>query len=216
MLFQSNTNKVSVTIHVQEGPEPEPRGTIPESVESRQRPAPRNQTRIALIPESVHETLQSLVKLREKVALHSSNLSDLNSRALAPSKSLLEEIETHHIEMETTHALLIALGCRGSSVAQRAKDELKIKLRTYMEHIEHLRDVLTNSSTSGFPVVTPKVINIDKPGEVLDPKDTIHHTDTSGRRALYPLLARFQFVLAAKFVPSACPGLSGPFTPAPE
>jgi len=121
---------------------------------------------------------------------------------------LLEEIDTHHIEMETTLAILIALGCKGSSVAMQKKEELKTGLRTNIEDIKHLRDVLTNASTS-----THKVITIDKPGEVLDCKNTVHRAEINGRRTLLSLLAKFRLVLAAKFVPRACPGLSGPFAP---
>jgi hypothetical protein len=228
MLFQRNANGVSVAIHVQDL-EPEPRGTVPESpshidvsgatceVGRRQRPAPRNQTSIASIPESVTEMLQSLVELQQKAALQSSAFHNLKSRALAsssPSKSLLEEIETHHIEMERTLAILIAFGCKGSSVAIRAKEELRLKVRSNIEDIKDLGDVLINASTSDLPVRTRKVISVDKLGEVLDCKDTVHDADTNGRRALYPLLTKFQLVLAARLVPSACPGLSGPFAPA--
>ena len=230
MLFQRNANsRVLAAIHAVEDPESEPRATVPESpahihvsgaaceVESRQRPAPRNQTGIASIPESVMKMLQSLVELQQKAALQSSAWCNLKSRALAssssPSKSLLEEIETHHIGMETTLAILIAFGCKGSSVAMKKKEELKTGLGTTVEDIKHMKDVLTNACVSGLPVITHKVISIDKPGEVLDRKDTVHHTDINGRRSLYSLLAKFQLVLAAKFVPSARPGLSGPFAP---
>ena len=164
MLFQRNTIDVP--------------GAICE-VETRQRPAPRNQTGIALIPESVTKVLQSLVELQKKAALQSSALYNLKSRALAssssPSKSLLEEIETHHIGMETTLAVLIALGCKGSSVAMRAKEELQIKLQTNIEDIKCLMDALTNASTSGLPVTAHKVISIDNLGEFFDRKDTVHH-----------------------------------------
>src|SRR5712692_6198383 len=77
------------------------------------------------------EMLQSLVELQQKAELQSNALHNLKSRALAsasPSKSLLEEIETHHIDMERTLAVLIAFGCKGSSMAMRAKEELKFKL----------------------------------------------------------------------------------------
>jgi hypothetical protein len=122
---------------------------------------------------------------------------------------LLEEIKTHYIGMEKTLAVLIALGCKGSPVATQEKEELKLKLRSNIEDIKH---VLTNAnaSTSGLP---RKVISIEKPGKVLDSTDTVHHTDINGRRALYPFLAKFQLVLAAKFVPSACPGQSGQYVP---
>ena len=216
-----------MAIHVQEDLEPEPRNTVPKSPShinasgatcEVERPAPRNQTGITSIPESVTEMLQSLVELQQKAALQSSALYNLKSRALAslssPRKPLLEEIETHHIGMETTLAILIALGCKGSSVAMRAKEELKNRLRTNIKDVKHLRDVLTNAGTSGMPVITHKVISIDKSGEILDRKDTLQHTDVNGRRALYPLLAKFQLVLATKPVPSPRSGLSRPFAPA--
>ena len=223
MLSQRNTNSVSEAIHVQEVLEPEPRGTVPESpshidvsgatceVKSRQRPASCNQTSIVSIPEPVTKILQSLVELKQTTALQSSALHNLKSRALAsspsPSKSLLKEIEMHYIGMENTLAVLIALGCKGSPVAMQEKEELKLKLRSNIEDIKH---VLTNASTSGLP---RKVISVEKPGEVLDSTDTVHHTDINGRRVLYPFLAKFQLVLAAKFVPSACPGQSGQYVP---
>lgn len=162
MLFQRNTNGVSVALQLQEDLEPEPR-TEPKTP----MPTPQNQTSITLIPESVTEMLQSLVELQQKAALQSSALHNLKRRALTsspPNKALLEEIETHHIGMEVTLATLIAFGCGGSSVASRGKEELKTKLRIDIEEIKHLRDVLTNASTSGLPV-TRKVISIDKPGE---------------------------------------------------
>jgi len=90
--------------------------------------------------------------------------------------------------------------------------ELKLKLRSNIEDIKHLRDVLANVSTSGLPVMH-KVISIDQSGEVINSKDTVHHTDINDRPPFYPFLAKFQLVLAVKFIPSACPGLSWPFTP---
>ena len=115
--------------------------------------------------------LQSLVELQQKAALQSNALHNLKSRALAsasPSKSLLEEIETHHIDMERTLAVLIAFGCKGSSMAMRAKEELKFKLGSDIEDIKHLRGVLINGSTSGLPISRCKVIDVHKMGEVLD------------------------------------------------
>jgi len=173
MLFQRNANRASAAIYVQEDLEPEPRGTVPTTceVKSRQRPALRNQTSIVSVSESVTEMLQSLVELQQKAALQSNALHNLKSRALAsasPSKSLLEEIETHHIDMERTLAILIAFGCKGSSVAMRAKEELKFKLGSDIEDIKHLRGVLINGSTSGLPISRCKVIDVHKMGEVLD------------------------------------------------
>jgi hypothetical protein len=129
--------------------------------------------------------LQSLVKLQQKAAFQSNTLHNLKSRALAssstPSKLLIDEIETHHIEMEATLATLIALGCNDSSVAIRAKQELKLTLRSDIEDIKQLRNVLTNAGTSGLPVTTRKVISIEKPGEVLGRKDPVHNTDINRR-----------------------------------
>jgi hypothetical protein len=88
------------------------------------------------------------------------------------------------------------------------------RLRANIEDIEHLRDVLTKAGTSGMPTITHKVISIDKSSEILDHKDTLQHTDVNGRRALYPLLAKFQLVLATKPVPNPRSGLSRPFAPA--
>lgn len=189
-----------------------------EEVESSKRAAPRNQTQIISIPQSVTEMLQSLVELQHEAELQSKALYNLKSRTLtsssSASKSLLDETLTHFIKMETTLATLIALGCRGSSVAMRAKEELNFKLRSNIDEIKHLRDILTNASTSGLSVMTHKVISTNKPGEVLDRKDTVQNTDINGRRALCPRFAEFQLVvLAAKLVPSACPGLSWPFAP---
>lgn len=179
-------------------------------------PAPRNQTSVTSIPESVTKLLQSLVELQQKVALQSSAWHNVKSRALASSslsRPLLEEIETHHIGMETTLAILIAFRCGGSSVAARTRDELKSKLRSNIEDIKHLRDTLTNASISALSV-TRKVISIDRPGKAIARKDTIHHTDIDSRPAFYPQLAEFRLVLTAKFIPSACSGLSGPCAPA--
>jgi hypothetical protein len=135
---------------------------------------------IASILEPVTEKLQALIKLQQKTALQSSVLHDLKSWAFvssSSSKSLLEEIKTHHIGMETTLTVLIAFGCRGSSVAVQAKEELKVKLQSNIEDINHLRDVLTNASTSSLPIMH-KVISIDKSGGSSIIKiPIVHHAD---------------------------------------
>src|ERR1700761_1824793 len=97
MSFQRQENGASVATHIQEDLEPEPRSTVPKSpshingsgatCEVVESPAPRNQTGIASIPESVTEMLQSLVELQQKAALQSSALYNLKSRALASSSS---------------------------------------------------------------------------------------------------------------------------------
>jgi hypothetical protein len=102
--------------------------------------------------------------------------------------------------MEKTLAVLTALGCNGSPVALQEKEELKLKLRS---NIEDIKQVLTNTSTSSLP---RKVINIENPGEVLNSTDTVHRANISSSRALRPFLAKFRLILAAKLVPSACPG----------
>jgi hypothetical protein len=115
------------------------------------------------------------------------------------------------VEIEAMLAALIALWCKGSSVAVRAKEDLKSTLRDNIKDIKLLEDALSNDSTPGATITTRKVIDVDKPSKVLEREHTVHDIDISDRRTLYPLLARLQLPPATVFVPSACPGLSGPF-----
>jgi hypothetical protein len=191
MLFQPNLNRFSVPVHIQARSEPK----LPNS------------------RDSVTKTLQSLVVLEEKVASQAKAMQDLKSRALAPSlnTSLLEEAKLHHTEMEATLATLTALWCKDSSVAISLKQDLKSKLQKNIEDIKHFKHVLTNTGTPGMPVTMCKMIDVDKPGGFsIVNKRVVHSTDLGGRRTLYSLLARLQLPPAAKFVPSACPGLFGP------
>jgi hypothetical protein len=218
-LFQSDVNRFSAPIQVQDHPELE--GSVRDQpsqidasrptckVESRQRHTWRNPTPIT---DSVTKILLSLDELKQRAASQTRALQDLNSRALAssPTGPLLKDINTHHLEMEAILAALTAVWCKDSSVAIQMKQDLKSELRENIQDIEHLKNVLTNANTPGVSDTTRKVITVDKQSKVLDRERTVHYTDVSGRRVLYPLLARLQLLLAAKLVPSACPGLSGP------
>ncbi|KAH8978132.1 hypothetical protein EDB86DRAFT_2837041 [Lactarius hatsudake] len=131
--FQPNENSV------QGHPESELQGAIPIlstqinvsggtcKVESREGHTRHYQTNVS--------TLQSLVELEQRVAAQTRATKALRSRtaALLPARSLVDEIKTHRMEMETMLANLTVLWCSDGSTAMRMKENLTLQLREGIE-----------------------------------------------------------------------------------
>jgi hypothetical protein len=170
------------------------------------------------VPDSVTKLLQSLAGLEQRAASQTKALQSMKTRALAlsPTRSLLKEIKTLRLAMEATLAALSALWCEESPVAVGVKQGLKSKLQENIEDIECMETIRTNADipASGTPVTMSKAVDVDRPGGAFDHEYAAQYTDVSGRQTLYPLLAGLQLPLAAKPVPSACPGLSRPLNSA--
>lgn len=176
---------------------------------------PRNQTSIQAshpISDSLTKTLRILAELEQRTESQTAALQNLKklSPALSLNRPLLKEIKTHRLEMEAILATLTALWCEKSSVAAHLKQELRSKLQENIDDSRLVEGVLTNASPSGAPITARKVIDVDRPGKVLDRERTVHYTDISDRQTFYQLLARLQLPPAAVSVPSTCPRLSGP------
>ena len=115
--------------------------------------------------------------------------------------------------MEAILATLTVLWCNDSSVATRTKEDLELQLRDGLKDMRQLKSALTSNPAGPK---TCRLIEIEKPSEDLDHEYTIHHTDINNRRKLHPLSGTLRFPFTAKFIPSACPALSGPLNSALE
>ncbi|KAH9016472.1 hypothetical protein EDB84DRAFT_1443105 [Lactarius hengduanensis] len=137
---------------VQDHPELELQGTIPrpsppidgatckvEQVESREGHIRHYRTSTS--------TLQSLVELEQRVTTQRRAIQALKNRVPAspPTRSLLDEIKTHRIEMEATLATLTVLWCSDGSVATRVKGDLELQLQEGIEDTKRLKRVLTST-----------------------------------------------------------------------
>ncbi|KAH9174104.1 hypothetical protein EDB89DRAFT_1904819 [Lactarius sanguifluus] len=124
---------------IQDHPEPELQGAVP--ISSTQINAlggtkvdsceghTRHQTNVS--------TLQSLVELEQRVEAQTSAMKALRYRtaALPPTRSLVDEIKTHRMEMETTLANLTVLWCSDGSTAMCMKENLMLQLREVIEEL---------------------------------------------------------------------------------
>ncbi|KAI9439151.1 hypothetical protein H4582DRAFT_2075806 [Lactarius indigo] len=107
-------------------------------------------------------TLQSLVELEQRATIQRRAMQDLKSRVITSlsTKSLLDEIKTHRIEMEATLATLTVLWCSDGSVATRVKEDLELQLQEGIEDMKRLKRVL--ASTPAGPNKCKLVIDIEK------------------------------------------------------
>jgi hypothetical protein len=178
-------------------------------VVSREGNTGRNQASIS----APTKTLRSLVELEQRAATQISAIQNLKNPTLTspPTKSLIDEIKTRRTEMETMLATLIVLWCNHDPVATRTKEDLELQLQKGIKDLKQLKSVLTRKPAGPS---TCKVIEIEKPSEDLDHAYIMHSTDVKNRRRLHSLLGRLRVLFAAKFIPSACPGLSGPLNSA--
>lgn len=158
------------------------------------------------------KTLQTLAELEQRTESQTAALQNLKklSPALSLNRPLFKEIKTNRSEMEAILATLTALWCEESSLAARLKQELRSKLQENIDDSRLVEGVLTNASPSGAPVTARNVIDVDRPGKVLNRERTVHYTDISVRQTFYQLIARLQLPPAAVFVPNTCRGLFRP------
>jgi hypothetical protein len=213
--LQHNANRVQDLPHLQDT---NPKSSTPidglaatHKVVSREELTLRNQASIS----SAAKTLGSLVELEQRAATRINAIQDLKNRisALPPTRSLIDEINTHRADIEKMLAILTVLWCHHNSVAMHTKEDLELQLQKGIKDLKQLKSMLTSNPAGPS---TCRVIEIEKPSEDLDPEYTMHHTDLKNRRRLHSLLRRLRVLFTAKFIPSACPRLSGPLNSALE
>jgi len=207
--FQHNANKAQDLQNTIPKPSTPIDAAVTHRVASPEEHTWRNQVR----GSSAAKTLGSLVELEQRAATRINAIQDLKTRvsALPPTRSSIDKIKTHRIEMERILATLTVLWCYHNPVAMHAKEKLELQLQKGIEDLKQLMRVLT--SIPAGPK-TCRLIEVEKPSEDLDHEYTMYHADLKNRRRLHSLPGRLRVLFTAKFIPSSCPGLSGPLNSA--